>query len=79
MIGDWYTAQLYRAVIDELYMDEWKQTVKTKLESLESILQVVQDNFSVSWAVFLDMVQLVGWLLLLLGYIVLFFLDLRLY
>ncbi|MBK8906324.1 MAG: hypothetical protein IPM53_34435 [Anaerolineaceae bacterium] len=79
MIGDWYTAQLYRAVFDELYMDEWKQTVKSKLESLQSILQVVQDNFSVSWSVFLDMVQLVGWLLLLLGYIVLFFLDLRLY
>ena len=79
MIGDWYTAQLYRAVIDELYMDEWKQTVKTKLESLESILQVVQDNFSISWSVFLDMVQLAGWLLLLLGYIVLFFLDLQFY
>lgn len=79
MIGDWYTAQLYRAAFDELYMDEWKQTVKAKLESLESILQVVQDNFSVSWAFFLDMVQLVGWLLLLLGYIVLFFLDLRVY
>lgn len=79
MIGDWYTAQLYRAAFDELYMDEWKQTVKTKLGSLESILQVVQENFSVSWSFFLDMVQLVGWLLLLLGYIVLFFLDLRLY
>jgi hypothetical protein len=79
MIGDWYTAQLYRAAFDELYMAEWKQTVKSKLESLESILQVVQDNFSVSWSFFLDMVQLVGWLLLLLGYIVLFFLDLRLY
>ena len=79
MIGDWYTAQLYRAAFDELYMDEWKQTVKTKLESLESILQVVQENFSVSWSFFLDMVQLVGWLLLLLGYIVLFFLDLRVY
>jgi hypothetical protein len=79
MIGDWYTAQLYRAAFDELYMDEWKLTVKTKLENLESILQVVQDNFSVSWSYFLDIVQLVGWLLLLLGYIILFFLDLRLY
>lgn len=79
MIGDWYTAQLYRAAIDELYMDEWKETVRTKLANLESILQVVQDNFSVSWSFFLDMVQLVGWLLLLLGYIVLFFLDLQLY
>ena len=79
MIGDWYTAQLYRTAFEALYMDDWKQTVQNKLENLQSILQLVEDHFSVSWAFFLDMVQLVGWLLLLLGYILLFFLDLRLY
>lgn len=75
MIGDWYTAELYRMVIDEFYLDEWKDNVKAKLGNLESIVQTVQDNFTVSWSYFLDMVQLVGWLLLLLGYIYLFYLD----
>lgn len=75
MIGDWYTAQLYRMIIDELYLDEWKTSVKNKLESMESITQVVQDNFTISWSYLLDIVQLVGWLLLLLGYIYFFYLD----
>lgn len=79
MIGDWYTAQLYRTVIDEFYLDEWKVNVKNKLETMESIMQAVKDNFTVSWSYLLDLVQLVGWLLLLLGYIYLFYLDTRAY
>jgi hypothetical protein len=75
LIGDWYTAQLYRTIIDELYLDEWKAHVKQKLENMESILQAVQDNFAISWSALLDVVQLVGWLLLLLGYLYLFYLD----
>lgn len=75
MIGDWYTAQLYRTMSDELYLDEWKTNVKQKLETMESIMRAVQDNFSVSWVTLLDIVQVIGWLLLLLGYIYLFYLD----
>lgn len=75
MIGDWYTAQLYRTMSDELYLDEWKNNVKQKLENMESIMRAVQDNFSVSWVTLLDIVQVIGWLLLLLGYIYLFYLD----
>jgi len=75
LIGDWYTAQLYRTLTNELYLDDWKGHVKQKLENLESITQAVQDNFTVSWSTLLDVVQLVGWLLLLLGYIYLFYLD----
>lgn len=74
-IGDWYTAQLYRMIIDEFYLDEWRHNVKTKLENLASIVQAVQDNFTVSWSYFLDIVQLVGWIVLLVGYFVLFYFD----
>ena len=74
-IGDWYTAQLYRVIIDEFYLDEWKENVKSKLENLASIVQAVQDNFTVSWSYFLDIVQLVGWIVLLIGYFVLFYFD----
>lgn len=75
MIGDWYTAQLYRTIIDELYLDEWKAIVKGKLDSLQEIMEVAQENLSISWSTFLDIVQLVGWLVLLIGYFVLFYLD----
>lgn len=79
LIGDWYTAKLYQAVYDEFYLDEWKAVIKGKLDSLESITQIVQENFSFSWSRFLEVMQIAGWLLLLIGYFVLFFLDVRAY
>ena len=79
LIGDWYTAKLYKVIQDEFYLDDWKATIKNKLDSLESIIQIIQDNFSVSWSSFVDLLQAVGWLLLLLGYIILFFIDVQAY
>nr|MBP7692915.1 hypothetical protein [Anaerolineales bacterium] len=78
LIGDWYTAQLYRLIVDEFYIDEWKAAVHNKLGHLESITDTVRENFAFTWQQFLDLVQLVGWLVLLAGYFVLFYLDLGL-
>ncbi len=75
LIGDWYTAQLYHTIIDELYLDDWKSIVKNKLENLETVIQIVVDNLSGSWSHYFDMVELVGWFVLLVGYFVLFYLD----
>jgi hypothetical protein len=77
LIGDWYTAKLYRSIYGEFYLDEWAGAIKEKLRNLESLIQVIQDNFSFSWSTFLEMVQIGGWLILLLGYFVLFYLDTR--
>jgi hypothetical protein len=77
LIGDWYTAKLYRIIYDEFYLDEWAAAIKSKLENLESIIQVIQDNFSFSWSTFLEMVQIAGWLVLLLGYFVLFYFEVQ--
>jgi hypothetical protein len=77
LIGDWYTAKLYRIIYDEFYLDEWAAAIKSKLENLESIIQVIQDNFSFSWSTFLEMLQIAGWLLLLLGYFILFYFDIQ--
>jgi hypothetical protein len=75
LIGDWYTAQLYRVIVDEFYIDEWKAAVHDKLDQLESITDTVRANFSLTWERTLDLVQLAGWLVLLIGYFVLFYLD----
>ncbi len=75
LIGDWYTAQLYRLIVDEFYLDEWKAAVRGKLEQLESITDTVRENFAFSWRQVLDVVELGGWLLLLIGYFVLFILE----
>jgi hypothetical protein len=75
LIGDWYTAKLYEAIREELYLDHWKEAVQTKLGNMESIIGTIQENFSLSWSGLMEQVELVGWILLLIGYFVLFFMD----
>ncbi len=75
LIGDWYTAKLYDVIREELYLDHWKDAVHTRLDNMESIIGTIQENFSLSWSGLMGQVELVGWILLLIGYFVLFFLD----
>jgi hypothetical protein len=75
LIGDWYTAELYRLIVDEFYIDEWKAAVRGKLDQLDRITEAVRENFTFSWRQFLDFVEISGWLLLLIGYFVLFILE----
>jgi hypothetical protein len=75
LIGDWYTSKLYRVIRDELYLDNWKDAVKSKLDNLEDILGTIRENFSLSWSELMGQVELAGWLILLVGYFILFFID----
>lgn len=75
LIGDWYTTKLYHAIHDEFYLDDWKRAVQAKLDNMESIVSTIQDNFSLSWTRLLDMVEIAGWLILLIGYFILFFFE----
>ncbi|MGE5375780.1 MAG: hypothetical protein ACM3XO_12050 [Bacteroidota bacterium] len=75
LIGDWYTAKLYKVIQDEFYLQDWKESVRTKLDNLEDIVETMQDNFSLSWEALLDRLQLLGWVLLLIGYLYLYLLD----
>jgi predicted GIY-YIG superfamily endonuclease len=75
LIGDWYTAQLYHAIQEEFYLKEWKEAVRAKLDNLEDLIQTIQENFSLSWQSLMETVQITGWLILLIGYFILFFLE----
>ena len=75
LIGDWYTAKLYGVIREELYLDHWKENVHTKLDNMESIIGTIQENFSLSWSGLMGQVELAGWIILLIGYFVLFFMD----
>ncbi|HNK63067.1 MAG TPA: hypothetical protein PKL78_14840 [Anaerolineales bacterium] len=75
LIGDWYTAKLYEAIQSEFYLKDWKENLRTKLDNLENIVQTIKDNLSVSWENLMDKIQLILWLLMLLGYLYLYFLD----
>jgi hypothetical protein len=75
LIGDWYTAKLYEVIQNEFYLKEWKDSVRAKLDNLENIVETMQENFSLSWEALMDRLQLLGWVLLLLGYLYLYILD----
>ncbi len=75
LIGDWYSARVYRLIVDQFYLGEWKSTVSAKLDSLSTIDGIISQNLAFSWRRLLDLVQFVGWLVLLVGYFVLFIVD----
>ncbi|MCE9646073.1 MAG: hypothetical protein K8S20_08750 [Chloroflexi bacterium] len=75
LIGDWYTSNLYEAIHDQFYLKDWKENVKNKLDNLENIVETIKDNFSVSFEGLMDRLQMIGWVVLLIGYIYLYLLD----
>jgi hypothetical protein len=78
LIGDWYTAKLYTAIRNEFYLEEWKSTIRGKLDNLEGIVQTIKDNFTLSWEHLWGRIEMAGWAILLIGYIYLFLADLGL-
>jgi hypothetical protein len=75
LIGDWYTAKLYESIHTEFYLKDWKETVRAKLDNLENIVETIQENFALSFETLMDRLQMLGWVLLLIGYLYLYFLD----
>ncbi|NJC97084.1 MAG: hypothetical protein C3F07_17080 [Anaerolineales bacterium] len=75
LIGDWYTAKLYTAIRDEFYLEEWKKAIRGKLDNLEGIVETIQANFALSFETLMDRLQMLGWVLLLIGYLYLYALD----
>ena len=75
LIGDWYTAKLYEIIQSELYLKDWKDNVRNKLDNLENIVETIQENVALSFEALMDRLQLIGWVLLLIGYLYLYFLD----
>lgn len=76
LIGDWYSADVYRLIVDQFYLDEWKGLVSAKLDQLTAIDEVVRQHLAFSWDRLLAFIEIAGWLLLLIGYFLLFFVDL---
>lgn len=75
LIGDWYTAKLYESIHNELYLKDWKDSVRNKLDNLENIVETIQENFALSFENLMDRLQMIGWVLLLIGYLYLYILD----
>ena len=75
LIGDWYTAKLYESIHNEFYLKDWKESVRSKLDNLENIVETIQENFALSFETLMDRLQMLGWVILLIGYLYLYMLD----
>lgn len=76
LIGDWYSAEVYRQLVEAFYLQSWKVLVKSKLEILAEVEETYRNRISLNWTRFLDWAQLIGWMVLLIGYVILFILEL---
>jgi len=75
LIGDWYSARLFDLTAKKLKTDEWRNSIKDKLESLESIYSVILENFSISSREIAEWVQIVGFFILQIGWLALIIIE----
>lgn len=79
LVGDWYSSKLYKVIIEEFYIDDWRNLVKNKLDNLEAIDQTARENLVFGWERIVDLISVIGWAILLIGYFVLYFKDAGVY
>src|SRR3989338_6610638 len=75
LIGDWYSARLYDLMTKKLHLEAWRTNINKTLDGLEDIYSMISENFSMSFSTTLEFIIAFGWLILLVGYFLLFFLE----
>lgn len=76
LIGDWYSARLFDLIAKKLHLDAWKANINQTLDALEDIYSMISENFSMSFSTTLEVIITFGWFVLLVGYFLLFLLEL---
>lgn len=79
LIGDWYSARLYEMLSKLFRIEEWRLFVKDKLESLEDVYNIVAENFSITNHQALELIQIILFFVLQLGWFILIFLELGIF
>jgi hypothetical protein len=76
LIGDWYSARFYELAAGKFKTEEWRKTIRAKLESLEDAYSVVVENFTVSTKNRAEWIQIIAFFILQVGWLVLIVLEL---
>jgi hypothetical protein len=77
LIGDWYSARLYNLISKRFHLDDWKANITQKLDVLEDIYTMASQVFSVSLTTTIELALYAGWVVLLIGWFTLLFMELR--
>ena len=75
LIGDWYSARLYELASKKFKLEDWRKIVQKKLDTLEDIYAIVQENFSISRHQLLELIQIVLFFVLQIGWFALIILE----
>lgn len=75
LIGDWYWARLYDLIVKKFKIEEWRRSVREKLDAIEDVYTIASENFTVSWERRAHIIEMVGWYVLLIGWFVLLAFD----
>jgi len=76
LIGDWYSARFYELAAAKFKIEEWRKTIRSKLESLEDTYSLVIGNFTVSIKHRVEWVQIIAFFILQIGWAILLVIEL---
>jgi hypothetical protein len=75
LIGDWYSARFYELVAAKFKIEEWRKTIRSKLESLEDAYSLVIGNFTVSVKHKAEWAQIIAFFILQAGWFILLIIE----
>lgn len=75
LIGEWYLGRVYELASKKFRLNDWRQTVKDKLESLEEVYTIASENFGMSRIQALEYIQILAFFVLQIGWFVLIILE----
>ncbi len=75
LIGDWYSARFYELAATKFKIDEWRKTIRGKIESLEDAYSMVVENFTVSAKSRAEWIQIILFFILQIGWFALIILE----
>jgi len=75
LIGDWYSARVYDLLSKKFKLDAWHTIIKEKLDSLEDIYTIASENLGMSRSKFLESIEIVGFIILEIGWIPLLYFE----
>lgn len=79
LIGDWYSARLYDLIAKKFKLEIWHDEIREKIDAIEDVYEVASENFTVTWAHRGRIIEMVGWYVLLIGWLALLILDIYFY
>ncbi len=75
LIGEWYSARFYDIASRKMKVNEWRTTIKDKLDSLDDIYSTLLENFTITSKERAEWVETIAWFVLQAGWFILIVLE----